>query len=216
MSSAIGIDWSCAVRYRCGSFFVLAWLLAFSGCDNDSYNSPEPESMEHHSHLVVMHFRTVNHAADTLGVVSVTAGSGYLLARRDAARQLSRSSMTPAHLPVPTQLVYPDSQVHTCSTYIDHYVGYQSRYGGDTTHFGEMDRYGTWVMEMIPNEVGATFAARESASVYSYEIVPVPDTVRPDGVLDLDIEVDVDGLLTWQPSASKYILHPDHIRVTQP
>jgi hypothetical protein len=172
--------------------------------------------MDHHSHLVVMHFRTVSHAADTLGVVSVTAGSGYLLARRDAARQLSRSSMTPAHLAVPTQFVYPDSEVHTCSTYIDHYVGYQSRYGGDTTHFGEMDRYGTWVMEIIPNEVGATFADRESASVYSYEIVPVPDAVRPNGVLELDIEVDLDGLLVWQPSAAKYNMYPEnHIHVTQ-
>lgn len=203
------------MRYRSCSVFVLAWLLASPGCDNDSYNTPEPESLDHHSHVVVMYIRTVGHASDTLNTVSVTAASGILLASREAVRRISRTCATVAQLPEPTQLVYPDSAVHTCTTSVEHYVGYQSRYGGDTTHYGQIDRYGTWVLEMTPYEIGATFVTRESARVASSEIGPVPDTVRTDGILELDILVDLTGLLTWQPSRSKYTFDPSHVRVTQ-
>jgi hypothetical protein len=203
------------LRYCPASCFLLACLLTYPGCDTHGYNSPDPDELDHHAHLAVMRFRTVNRASDTLGVVSVTAGSGYMLARRDAARQLSRSCATLGQLHVPTQLVYEDSEVHTCSTYVDHYVGYQSRYGGDTTHFGAMDRYETWTMEIVPAEVRAAFAARESASVYVSSFDEVPDTVRPNGILELDVLIDMKGLLSWQPSGSNYYLRPDHVHITQ-
>ena len=82
-------------------------------------------------------------------------------------------------------------------------------------HFGRMDRYGTWVVRMYPAYVGATFAILDSAEVDISDIGPLPDTVRPDGILELDVLVDVNGLLTWRPAGSEYVLHSDHIHVTQ-
>lgn len=205
------------VRRDSPSFLLLAGLLMLCACDltSDGDNSPEPETLDHHVHLVILYVHTINQASDTLGVVSVTANTGILLASRDAVRQLSRKSVTIGSSPEPMRIVYPDSGMHACSTYVEHYVGYQTRYGGDTVRFGEMDRYGTWGLQLAPHQVCATFADGDSASVYAGVVAPLPDTVRPGGTLELDVTVDLNGLLVWQPSASRYDMRPDHVHVTQ-
>lgn len=186
------------------------------GCNFESNgpNSKEPRSLDYHRHLVIMHVRTVNHASDTLGTVSI-AGSGFLLARRDGGHKLTRDGVDLGRLPTLMQFVYPDSEVHICSTSIDHYVGYQTMYGGDTTRYGEMDRYGPWEVRIIPSLLAAVFTAGESASVNPGHIDMVPDTVRPGGILDLDISVDLGGLLEWQPTQARYNMRTDHIHVKQ-
>ena len=60
------------------------WFLSCSACDTDAYNSPEPSSLEHHQHTVILRFRTINHEADTVGVASASADFGAILTRRDA------------------------------------------------------------------------------------------------------------------------------------
>jgi hypothetical protein len=142
--------------------------------------------------------------------------SGWKFARRHQGERLTRSEVIIGTLPDSMQFVYPDSGVHTCSTTIEHYVGYQLEYGGDTTRYGEMDRYGPWYLQFDLIRSTATFASGDSGRVSQEGIVDmVPDTVRPNGVLELDVVMDLDGLLVWRPSRERYYLNTDHVHVTQ-
>jgi hypothetical protein len=205
------------LRYSAATTFVFAWLFMNSGCDPVSHgpNTPDPRGLEHHQHLVIMHIRAVNHASDTLGTASVKAYSGAIGALRDGGKRLTRQEATMGYMPVPLQIASPDSEVHTCSTYIDHFVGYQAQYGGDTTRYGEMDRYGPWAFRFDLVRGTAVFAAGESAPVGQSLVDGVPDTVRSNGVLDLDILIDMNGLLQWRPLTSKFYLSPERIHVEQ-
>ena len=205
------------MRYRSVTTFMFAWLLMSQGCDweNHGPNTTEPRWLDYHQHLVVMHIRTINRASDTLGTTSVAVNSGDQSALRDRGEELTRNYVFLGSLPISMQVVYPDSEVHTCSTYIDHYVGYQTKYGGDTTRYGKMDRYGPWAYRLTVGGGTATFAARDSAQVDQSLIDMVPDTVRPGSVLELDIVVDASGLLQWRQSISAYYLNPDRIHITQ-
>jgi hypothetical protein len=204
------------MRYRAVTAFVFAWLLMYPGCEAPGPNTKDPRSFNYHQHPLIMHIRTINHASDTLGTTSVLVNFGLQFARRSAGGKLTRSEVIVGSLPESMQLVYPDSEVHTCSTSIDHYVGYQVKYGGDTTRYCEMDRYGPWSFLLDLTRSTATFTARDSASVENSYLNAAPDTVRPNGVLELSILVDADGLLQWRALTSMYVLLPDHIHVTQP
>ena len=116
---------------------------------------------------------------------------------------------------IPLRLVYPDSEVHTCSSDVSHYVGYQNQYGGDTMRFGKLDRYGPWVGHLRLYENAATFTLRDSAPVHFASVDTVPDTVRQNGILELDVTVDLNGLLVWSPHYSRYNMQPDRIHYTQ-
>ena len=188
-----------------------------AGCDpeNQGPNTAEPRSFDYYQHPLIMHVRTINHASDTLGTTSVVVNSGSGYARRHSGEKLTRREVRVGTLPESMQLVYPDSGVHTCSTSIDYYVGYQRRYGGDTTRYCEMDRYGPWFLKLDLIRSTATFTARDSAWVDQSIVDMVPDTVRPNGVLELDIVVDLDGLLHWRPHLSRYSMNADRIYVTQ-
>lgn len=205
------------MRYRTVTSFLFACLLMHPGCDpeNPGPNSKEPRSLDYHQHPLIMHVRTINHASDTLGTTSVVVNWGVQFARRDGGEKLTRREVIVGTLPESMQLVYPDSEVHTCSTDIDHYVGYQVMYGGDTTRYCEMDRYGPWYLQFDLIRSTATFTARDSVRVYQSIVDMVPDTMRPSGVLELDILLDMDGLLQWRPSLSRYYLNADRIHVTQ-
>ncbi len=205
------------MRHRTVTSFLFACLLVHPGCDpeNQGPNTAEPRSFDYHQHPLIMHVRTINHASDTLGTTSVVVNWGVQFARRHSGEKLTRSEVIVGTLPDSMQLVYPDSEVHTCSTSIDYYVGYQRRYGGDTTRYCEMDRYGPWFFLLKLTRSTATFTARDSVRVYSGTVDMVPDTVRPNGVLELDIVVDLDGLLAWRAHLSRFYLNADRIHVTQ-
>ena len=157
----------------------------------------------------------INHASDTLGTTSVVLNAGWQFARRHSGERLTRREVIVGTLPDSMQLVYPDSGVHTCSTYIDYYVGYQVEYGGDTTRYCEMDRYGPWFLEFSLTRSTVTFTAGDSARVDESIVDMVPDTVRPNGVLELDIVVDMNGLLEWRSHLARFYLNADRIHVTQ-
>jgi hypothetical protein len=198
------------------ALFMFACLYILPGCEPQGYNTPEPRYLDYHDHPLVLHFRSINHALDTLGTTSVVLNAGPLYARRHSGEKLTRSEVRAGALPDSMQFVYPDSGVHTCSTTIRHYVGYQIEYGGDTTRYGEMDRYGPWYLQFDLIRSTATFTSGDSGRVYREGIVDmVPDTVRPNGILELDIVIDLDGLLEWRPSEERYYLNTDRIHVTQ-
>jgi len=201
--------------HRAVTSFLFAGLLMYMGCEARGPNSKEPRSLDYHQHPLIMYIRTVNHAADTLGTNSVVVNGGVQFAQRESGKKLTRSDAVVGPLPEAMQLVYPDSEVHTCTTYIDHYVGYQNMYGGDTTRYCELDRYGPWFYLLSTFQGTVAFTARDSASVESGSVDTVPDTVRLNNILELDILVDVNGLLQWRSLTSKYVLQPDHIHVTQ-
>lgn len=203
------------MTHRTVAAFVFACLLLHLGCDPQDFNSGDPHLRDHHEHPLVLHFRTINHALDTLGTTSVVLNAGWKYARRHTGEKLTRSEVIVAPPLDSMQLVYPDSGVHTCSTTIEHYVGYQLEYGGDTTRYGEMDRYGPWFFQLDLMSSAAAFSTGETVRVYQSIVDMVPDTVRPNGVLELDIVMDLDGLLEWRPSIERYYLNTDRIHVTQ-
>ncbi|MBN2538408.1 hypothetical protein JXB37_09050 [candidate division WOR-3 bacterium] len=205
------------MTHRTVAAFVFACLLMHPGCDpeNQGFNTPEPWYFDYHEHPLVLHCRTVNHALDTLGTTSVVLDAGAKFARRHTGEKLTRSEVIVIPPFDSMQLVYADSGVHTCSTTIAHYVGYQLEYGGDTTRYCEMDRYGPWYLQFSLNKSTAFFTSGESVRVERSIVDMVPDTVRPNGVLELDIVMDLDGLLVFRPSLERYYLNTDRIYITQ-
>lgn len=204
------------MTHRTVALFMFACLYILPGCEPQGYNTPEPRYLDYHEHPLVLHFLTINHASDTLGTTSVVLRSGWQFARRHQGERIWRSEAIIGALPDSMQFVYPDSEVHTCTTTIRHYVGYQLEYGGDTTRYGEMDRYGPWQLQFDLIGSTATFASGNSGRVYGGNFLDmVPDTVRPNGILELDVVVDLDGLLVWRPHLEEYGLNVDRIHVTQ-
>ncbi|MFO7649877.1 MAG: hypothetical protein R6X13_00850 [bacterium] len=204
------------MTHRLIALAMFACLYILPGCGPEDYNSGDPYLRDHHEHPLVLHFRTINHAADTLGTTSVVLNYGVKFARRHQGEKLTRSEVIIGTLPDSIQFVYPDSGVHTCTTTIEHYVGYQLEYGGDTTRYGEMDRYGPWSLQFDLRRSTATFASGDSVQVYGggLDIVDmVPDTVRPNGILELDVIVDLNGLLVWRQHLERYYLNSDCVHV---
>jgi len=196
---------------------MLVVLQTLSGCDrfDHDYNTPEPSTLDHHAHTAILHFRTINHSADTLGIVGAVLPNGYLMARRDASPAVGRNWSTPAHLPDSVQIAFPDTISHACTLEIAHYVGYQLRYGGDTTRFSSMDRYGMWVLQMVLSEALVVFDNGETLGVNASGAPDVPDTVRTQTPYELDVTVNMDGLLDWQAAQNRYDLRGDHVTVRQ-
>jgi hypothetical protein len=195
----------------------LQLCLLLSGCgmfDHD-YNSPEPTTLDFHKHTAVLHFRTVNHSTDTLGIRSAMVLGGALEAKRDADAKLSRDFTTPAWLAVPTQIVYSDTESHACTLEINHFVGYQLRYGGDTSRFSVMDRYPVWDLEMRMYTTDFVLVDGETLAVTNAAVPNVPDAVRADVPYELDITVDLAGLLEWRATQNDYKLQADRIQVRQ-
>jgi hypothetical protein len=193
---------------------LAAVVFACPACDwGHDYNSPDPSTLDYHTHLAVLHFRTTNHAADTLGVTAVTILDGYLLARRDASSRLSRGWAVPGRFDEPAQLVYPDSQVHSDTVLIEHYVGYQLRYGGDTSRLSSLDDCGDWTLNMRVLQAEAALAGGETLDVEAGLGPLLPDSVTGDGLLELDVTVDLDGLLEWREARGRFALMVDHIHV---
>ena len=206
-----------AMNSRACAFVLLVALLALSGCNgfDHDYNTPEPSTLDHHTHVAILHFRTINHSGDTLGIVAAFTSNGYLSARRDASPKISRSWAVPSYLPQAVQIVFSDTASHACTLEMEHFVGYQTRYGGDTTRFSAMDRYGAWTLDMAIPGTRVAFENGETLDIFEPSIAGIPDTVRPGEPYELDITVDLDGLLAWQASQGRYNLQPDHLVVRQ-
>jgi hypothetical protein len=191
-------------------------LLALSGCnpfDND-YNSPDPMTLGYHLHTVVLYLHTVNADRDTIGVQSISLPYVSFYGDREEDGRLSRDNATMGGATTESYFMSPDTTVRQCSTSINHYVPYERRYGGDTTRYAQLDRYGTWSLYMHFGSGKVVLDDGESASVYVRAFKGVPDTVRSNGVLEFDVTTDMDGLLT-RDGASRFNVNIDHVTITQ-
>lgn len=206
-----------ATNSRAAALILLVALLVQSACDAFDHddNSPEPSTLDHHEHVAILHFRTINHSADTFGIVSATTFNGALEARRDAGGKLSRNNAVPGSFESPVQIVYPDSESHACTLAVEHFVGYQGQYGGDTTRLSSMDRYGTWTLQLYTIGTRVAFANGETLVIDNAPVPEIPDTVRYDRPYELDITVDLDGLLVWREALGRYALQPSRFEVRQ-
>lgn len=193
-----------------------SWLLIGLSCDlSDDYNSPEPSSLETHQHTVLVRFRAVNHASDSLGTGSAVSSSSSFLVSREAGGRLTRTSADPGFLGQSIQFLYPDSEVHTCTASVSHFVGYQRAYGGDTIRYGDMDQYGSWDMWLSFRGNEVVTVAGETLPADNIHLRPIPDSVRQNGLWELDVTLNLDGLLTWNQTRTRLVVHTDRISVRQ-
>ena len=191
------------------------WFLSCSACDTDAYNSPEPSSLEHHQHTVILRFRTINHEADTVGVASASADFGAILTRRDAGGRLTRTEASLGDHGLSIQFLFPDTEAHACTVEATHFVGYQQKYGGDTTRYGMMDPYGEWEVRFMPLTFSAIGDSGETLSVGRMDMRDMPDSVRADGLWELDLTLDMDGLFSWNQTYPGLVFHTDRVVVRQ-
>ena len=204
-----------AISARRALVFVVAiWLLVGLSCDTDAYNSPEPSTLETHQHTVLLRFRSIHHEADTIGVQAMIASEGAFLTSRDAGGKLTRTSVDPGYFGR-RQPVFPDSAVHSCTVAVSHFVGYQRKYGGDTTRYGSLDRYGEWAMWVTLTGANVVNSSGETLPAGNLYLEGVPDSVRPNGLWELDVTFDLDGLLTWNQSRTRLVVHTDRVSVRQ-
>ena len=196
-------------------FAAAAGLLVCLSCDSSDYNSPEPSSLETHQHTVLIRFRSVNQASDSFGIGSAVSASSSFLASRDAGGKLTRHSVDPGYLGQSIQFLYPDSEVHTCTALVSHFIGYQRAYGIDTLRYGAMDQYGSWDMWLTFDGNEFVTAAGETLPSDNIYLRPIPDSTRQNGLWELDVTFDLGGLLTWNQTRTRLVVHTDRISVRQ-
>ena len=197
---------------------MLVTLLALSGCNpfDHDYNTPDPQYLTYHTHPFIINFHVVNRASDTVGFTSALTTHTSFRSGRSYDKHISRNWADLGYFHNGFQFLYDDTLVHACTTEIRHFIEYQRKYGGDTTRFGVMDRYGDWVFTFALSAAKTVLNDGDTVAVMtSDELDGLPDTVRANGRLEWDMTFDMDGLMRWDPSASRYTMNADRITITQ-
>jgi hypothetical protein len=204
------------MMYRISSVVLICSVCALLGCDPSEHhsNAPDPTTLDFHTHTLVINVRTIHQSADTLGVLSMSQTYPVLHCLRDYNARLDRREASVGYLHS-LGLVYADTAPHLFSTSVKHFVGYQGRYGGDTTRLSAMDQYGEWQLVLALIQVPAVLRSGDTVTVDAGNLYGLPDTIRADGTIEWDVTVDMDGLVTRDSSASEYTLQADRISVRQ-
>ena len=197
----------------------LVGLVVAAGCElfDHDQDSPDPTYLENHAHQFILHFHAENREADTVGFASVAFSGNDLLAARSADTHLSRDWATLGDFSGKVRFLFDDSGPHACTTGMSHFTGYQRRYGGDTSRFAAMDRYGEWQFELLLWSPFAVLRNGDTVAMqlYGNDLHWLPDTVRGDGALELDVTLDMDGLMSWDSTTARYRMNVDRVTVRQ-
>ena len=134
-------------------------------------------------------------------------GSGW----NDAYLEFSHS--------VPLDFQRDDTMFHACTTNVQHVTGFQEKYGGDTTRLCVLDRYGGWYNTLKLWVDSADLSARSAVTSDRIRLSPVPDTLRPNGEIELQLTFDMNGLFDlYVPTGNQDThlrLHPERVQVIE-
>ena len=207
VAAMTGLAVLCVMSLRCD--FGHGW-------DWDPY-VPPASSYGYHTHQLVVSYRALNWDDETLGIARVNLSAAVLHASRAETGEHANSGAEPKLSPrLVFDLSRSDTLTHACTASVQHLVGYQLKLGGDTSHLGTMDSLDGWHMALPLQTTQAYLARGLMVLAYGEDIDSLPDTLRPDQPLLLDLTFDMDGLFSWLPDGSQRLrLHTDHVRCRQ-
>jgi hypothetical protein len=192
-------------------------VLCLLGCDD-----PETpgRGRGYHRHRLVIYSKVVNSAADTIGVASGSLEmSTLLIASRpslwfDMANLASSGGVVFGPAPV-IDLAPPDTEFRACTTEVDHLIGYQLHYDGDTTRLCALDRHDGWeaMMHFMPGR--AVLRSGDTIGISTMTRHNFPDTIRAGRDIEIEMVFDMDGLITRCPNPAWLSLDVDKIAIRQ-
>jgi hypothetical protein len=178
------------------TFMVSCVLLP--GCSLNPHPSQDnPREYGYHFHPMSLGSRAYNWPTwlDSVAVVEVKCGFLHTQRPGDGIYAAALGFSAPVVL-----LLKRCDTVSVCTTGCEHLTGYQLRVGGDTTHLGLLDSCPGWsvVLSSVRATAIAVSGARYSAN--SVDLLRFPDTVRASQAIDVELDFEMEGFLTWAQS----------------
>jgi hypothetical protein len=175
----------------------------------------------YHQHRLIFYSKVVNRAADTIGIVSGKIELNTLLMATRPRFWLDcltnhSSNGCAVYIPGPViDLAPPDTELRACTTNVDHLIGYQLRYGGDTTRLCAFDDIDGWEADVYFFPGWAILESGDTIAVGTMTLHGFPDTIRPDRDIEVDMVFDMDGLITRCPNPNWLSLDVNRIAIRQ-
>lgn len=101
------------------------------------------------------------------------------------------------------EIAYADTEFHHFQGIVRRYIGFQREFGGDTSRLSALDSIGGWQMDILIAPSLVILANGDTLPRLLGGLPEnVPDTIRPNGKIEIEIFFDWDGLFSvYQDSA---------------
>jgi hypothetical protein len=179
----------------CSILIMTICLLSIMNCEAlGVLLHPDPEDFEYHTHDLTLHVKAINHSEDTLGVKQAVYPLYYYLYERNEI-SVRDHNICSSDFPETLYVEIPptDTEVYIYETEINHFIGYQEEYGGDSTRYSCLDKVDGWFTRLSFLNGDVMLNSGDSRTSFGFWVV-IPDTVRGGEGLDVEIIFDLNGL----------------------
>ncbi len=189
-------------------------LFLLVGCEFlESLKEPRPMNYDYTDQRIDFYIKSLNKDRDPLHVVSAKLPFFAAVYWREAGNHQQNAPVyyTMFQDTVFVEIAYADTEFHHFQGVVRRYIGFQREFGGDTTRLSALDSVGGWKMDIL---IAPYIVVLENGDTLKRILggLPenVPDTIRPDGKIEIEMYFDWDGLFSLYQD-SVVMMNPEKI-----